>query len=54
MHSEFIPHVTLVGGLEEDALAPTLASLRRLVEPLLPLRFTPEHVTVLAEQTDAR
>lgn len=51
---EVIPHVTLVDGLEESVLEETLARLRSVVEPLLPVTLSADEVVVLAEQADGR
>jgi hypothetical protein len=45
-----IPHATLVDGIEEGHLEPTLARLRPVVDPLLPLELPAHQVTVLAEE----
>ena len=51
---EVVPHATLVDGVEERELAPTLARLRLRVEPLLPIRATAVEATVLVEGANGR
>ena len=52
--AEVIPHLTLVDGLDAAELGPTLARLRALVEPLLPLKVAADQATVLAERPSGR
>jgi hypothetical protein len=51
-YAEAIPHMTLVDGVEEDALLSTLARLRQQTEPILPVVLVADEVTVLAERED--
>jgi len=45
-----IPHATLMDGIEEGRLEPTLARLRPVVDPLLPIELSVYHATVLVEE----
>lgn len=47
---EVIPHLTLADGVEPVELEPTLARLRTLVGPLLPVQVAADQATVLTEQ----
>lgn len=47
---EVIPHLTLADDVESAELEPTLARLRRLVEPLLPMKLAAEEAAILARQ----
>jgi 2'-5' RNA ligase len=51
---DVIPHATLVEGVDEVRLEETLARLRSLVEPMLPVVCSADEVVVLAEQEDGR
>jgi 2'-5' RNA ligase len=51
---EVVPHLTLADGVAERELGPTVARLRTLVEPILPVKVTAEEATVLAEQLSGR
>ena len=47
---EVIPHLTLADGVEAPALEPTLARLRALVEPLLPMKLAADDATILVNE----